>query len=57
MRSNLASAVWSARSGARARVEDAGGHIKRSKISIGQYDFISLFFETEGNMIGLHSRQ
>lgn len=40
-----------------SRVEEAGGRIQRSKMSIGQYGFISLVFDTEGNMIGLHSMQ
>jgi predicted enzyme related to lactoylglutathione lyase len=40
-----------------ARVEEAGGRIQRSKMSIGQYGFISLVFDTEGNMFGLHSLQ
>ena len=38
-----------------SRVADAGGRIDRSKMSIGEYGFISLVFDTEGNMIGLHS--
>lgn len=38
-----------------ARVEGAGGRIHRTKMSIGQYGFISLIYDTEGNMIGLHS--
>lgn len=38
-----------------ARVAVAGGRVKRDKMSIGQYGFISLAFDTEGNMIGLHS--
>ncbi|HEX5056603.1 MAG TPA: VOC family protein, partial [Gammaproteobacteria bacterium] len=38
-----------------SRVGKAGGSIKRPKMSIGQYGFISLVFDTEGNMIGLHS--
>jgi uncharacterized protein len=37
------------------RVTKAGGRIQRKKMSIGQYGFISLIFDTEGNMIGLHS--
>jgi predicted enzyme related to lactoylglutathione lyase len=35
----------------------AGGRIQRAKMSIGQYGHISLVFDTEGNMIGLHSMQ
>ena len=38
-----------------ARVAQAGGMIQKSKESIGQYGFISLAYDTEGNMIGLHS--
>jgi hypothetical protein len=38
-----------------ARVVPAGGSIHRQKMSIGQYGFISLVTDTEGNMIGLHS--
>lgn len=38
-----------------ARVPKAGGRIQRQKMSIGEYGFISLAFDTEGNMIGLHS--
>ncbi len=38
-----------------ARVEKFGGRIHRKKISIGEYGFISLVYDTEGNMFGLHS--
>jgi predicted enzyme related to lactoylglutathione lyase len=38
-----------------ARVAKAGGSVKRKKMSIGQYGFVSLVFDTEGNMVGLHS--
>jgi hypothetical protein len=34
----------------------AGGKVFRDKFSIGQYGF-ALVFDTEGNMIGLHSMQ
>jgi uncharacterized protein len=37
------------------RVPEAGGRVQRNKMSIGEYGFISLVFDTEGNMIGLHS--
>ena len=37
------------------RVEGAGGRIGKPKFSIGPYGFISLVYDTEGNMIGLHS--
>lgn len=38
-----------------ARVAEAGGKIHRDKISIGEYGFIVLAVDTEGNMFGLHS--
>ena len=38
-----------------ARVAKCGGRIHKAKMSIGQYGFISLVTDTEGNMIGLHS--
>lgn len=37
------------------RAAQYGGRIQRNKMSIGEYGFISLVFDTEGNMIGLHS--
>jgi predicted enzyme related to lactoylglutathione lyase len=37
------------------RVKESGGRIQREKWSIGQYGFIALAFDTEGNMFGLHS--
>jgi hypothetical protein len=38
-----------------ARVVPAGGRIHSEKFSIGQYGFIALAYDTEGNMFGLHS--
>ena len=38
-----------------SRVEGAGGRIQQSKMAIGEYGFISLAIDTEGNMFGLHS--
>ncbi len=38
-----------------ARVVQAGGQVVKSKFPIGEYGFISLVIDTEGNMIGLHS--
>jgi len=38
-----------------ARIGEAGGKIHEAKTSIGEYGFIVLAFDTEGNMIGLHS--
>ncbi len=40
-----------------SRVEAAGGTICKPKMAIGQYGFIVLVTDTEGNMIGLHSMQ
>jgi len=37
------------------RVVPAGGVVVRPKFAIGQYGFISLVLDIEGNMIGLHS--
>ena len=37
------------------RVEAAGGKIVRPKQGIGEFGFIALVEDTEGNMIGLHS--
>ena len=38
-----------------ARVAQAGGKIEKEKFSIGQFGFVSLVYDTEGNMFGLHS--
>ncbi len=38
-----------------ARAEKAGGKVFKKKMSIGESGFISLVYDTEGNMIGLHS--
>lgn len=37
------------------RVAAAGGRIERPKFSIGEYGFIALAVDSEGNMFGLHS--
>lgn len=39
------------------RVKDAGGELVRAKMSIGEYGYISLAKDTEGNMIGIHSME
>lgn len=39
-----------------ARAAEAGGAIVKPKFSIGQYGHIALVRDSEGNMIGLHSR-
>ncbi len=38
-----------------SRVEDNGGKIIRPKTQVGDFGFIALIEDTEGNMIGLHS--
>lgn len=38
-----------------SRVASAGGNIMKPKMSIGKYGFISLCFDTEGNIFGIHS--
>jgi len=38
-----------------ARVADCGGSVEREKMSIGQYGFVVLAKDPDGNMIGLHS--
>ena len=37
------------------RVATAGGRIEKEKFSIGEYGFVALAVDTEGNMFGLHS--
>ena len=38
-----------------ARAAAAGGKVVREKFPIGEYGFIALVQDTEGNVIGLHS--
>ncbi len=40
-----------------ARAEQNGGKILRPKMSIGEHGFITLVYDPDGNMIGLHSMQ
>ena len=37
------------------RVAGAGGQVEKPKMSIGEYGFISLVRDPDGNLIGLHS--
>ncbi len=39
------------------RVAASGGKVHRDKMSIGEYGFIVLAVDTDGNMFGLHSMQ
>ena len=38
-----------------ARVLENGGNLLQDKMSIGEYGFIAMFKDTEGNCVGLHS--
>ena len=38
-----------------SRVESAGGKVNMPKTQIGQYGFIALGVDTEGNVFGLHN--
>ncbi|MEW9799120.1 VOC family protein [Alteromonas sp. CYL-A6] len=40
-----------------ARVTQAGGELVRQKMAIGEYGFIVLAKDSEGNMFGLHSKK
>jgi predicted enzyme related to lactoylglutathione lyase len=40
-----------------ARVASSGGKVEKGKFSIGEFGFIALVYDSEGNMIGLHSMQ
>jgi len=39
------------------RVESCGGKLVQGKFSIGEYGFIAIAQDSEGNNIGLHSQQ
>lgn len=39
------------------RVASSGGEVHKEKFAIGEYGYISLVADSEGNMIGLHSRK
>ena len=41
--------------GPESRAAQAGGRVYKPKMSIGPHGFISLLYDTEGNMIGVHS--
>jgi hypothetical protein len=38
-----------------SRVAAAGGKLQREKMSVGEYGFVALAHDTEGNLFGLHS--
>ena len=37
------------------RIPDAGGQIEKEKVAIGQYGYMAIGRDTEGNTLGLHS--
>ena len=39
------------------RVVPNGGRVMKEKFAIGEYGFIALVIDTEGNVIGIHSNQ
>ena len=39
------------------KIESAGGKVVKPKMSIGEFGFVSIFIDTEGNTIGLHSQK
>jgi uncharacterized protein len=39
------------------RAEKLGGSIEKRKTDIGEYGYISLVYDTEGNLIGIHSME
>ena len=39
------------------RVESAGGKVVQPKLHIGEFGYVSIFVDTEGNTVGLHSRK
>lgn len=39
------------------RIEEAGGKLVQPKMSIGDFGFVSIFIDSEGNTVGLHSRK
>lgn len=38
------------------RIAQAGGKVVQPKLHIGEFGYISIFIDTEGNTVGLHSR-
>ena len=39
------------------RVVAAGGKVQQAKMAIGEYGFIALVFDPDGNLFGLHSME
>lgn len=39
------------------KITQAGGKVVQPKMNIGEFGFISIFIDSEGNTVGLHSRK
>ncbi len=39
------------------RIVQAGGKVVQPKMHIGEFGFVSIFIDSEGNTVGLHSRK
>jgi uncharacterized protein len=39
------------------RIEQAGGKVVQPKMHIGEFGYVSIFVDSEGNTVGLHSRK
>lgn len=39
------------------RIESSGGVLVQDKMSIGQYGFVAMAKDTEGNLVGFHSQK
>lgn len=39
------------------RIEQAGGKVLQPKMHIGEFGYVSIFIDSEGNTVGLHSRK
>lgn len=39
-----------------SRIEEAGGKVVQSKMHIGEFGYVAIFIDSEGNTVGLHSR-
>lgn len=39
------------------RIEQAGGKVVQPKMHIGEFGYVSIFIDSEGNTVGLHSRE
>jgi uncharacterized protein len=39
------------------RIAQAGGNVVQPKMHIGEFGYVSIFIDSEGNTVGLHSRR